>query len=132
MGIHLIWDNEEKTVLRHIYEGEWTLEDLHAMIDSTYKWIDTVGHSQIVNIIADLSQSATPPSKVLSASRHYRSKRHARQGIQVIVGSSLRLTFMKIITQAAMAIVPQARNVRFADTVEEARQIIQENHQPTN
>lgn len=129
MSIQLNWCNEEKTILCHNYEGTWTLEDLHNMIDKSYSLIDSVGHAGIVDIIADVSQSQTPPGKLLSVSRHYRSKRHERQGIQVVVGTSLRLSFMKIITQTAMAIIPQARNVRFASTVEEAHQIIKSNRQ---
>lgn len=132
MAIRLSWENEEKTILRHLYEGEWTLEDLHKMIDTTYEWIDSVGHLMLVDIIADLTQSASPPSKILSANRHYRNKRHEQQGIQVIVGSSLRLTFMKIITQSLMSIIPEARNVRFASTVEEAHRIIREKRQHAN
>lgn len=127
MSILIDWDNEEQTILRHTYSGGWTLDDFYWMLDSTYDIINGVEHS--VDIIADFLSSAPPPRNIISALPYYQQKRHPRQGLQVVVGTSFLLIFTKAVTQAASIAIPQARQVRFTSILEEARALLRQARQ---
>ena len=35
MTIRVLWHNEQKTIIRHRYEADWTWQDFHDALDET-------------------------------------------------------------------------------------------------
>ena len=126
MPLEINWVNEEKTIMMHKYIGSWTIEENMAHLDTVYEIIDNLEHNQKVDMIIDVQQIGYPPTGMMSRGlQYYRNKRHPQQGILVIVGKTFLLSFMKGLTAVAATVIPQAKQVRFVDTIEEALHYIQ-------
>lgn len=126
MPITTQWDNEDKTVIYQQYVGKWTLDDFRATIDTTYDLINSTDQLASIDIIADVSQSQFPDREIFSVAEYYKEKKHHKQGMYVIVGSNTILAAMRMITRVARVLIPQARTVQFAPTVEKARKYLQQ------
>ncbi|MCA9891092.1 MAG: hypothetical protein KC546_22095, partial [Anaerolineae bacterium] len=59
MGIQLVWEDDDKTILRHIYEGIWTVADFIGAVDESRKLLLEVEHP--VDLIIDMREAAGPP-----------------------------------------------------------------------
>jgi hypothetical protein len=119
MGIRIVWDDEQKTIIRHVYEGRWTLEDYYALIDANYHEIDSVNHR--VDIINDLRKMTGMPSNLTAAIRYAARHAHKNEGINVMVGST---TFIKILVETINKVVGEHTEVIYTDTIEQAYKII--------
>ena len=92
MPIHITWENEEKTIIRHAYEGKWTVQEYYELIRNNYKHVDSVNH--IVDIINDLRNTNQLPSDMIPAIRYAIKNRHPNEGINVMVGASLLIQML--------------------------------------
>jgi hypothetical protein len=120
MGIHVHWDNPEKTILVETFEGNWTLDDYHRMIDAAAALLAQEDHP--VHVICDGTQSKTLPSQMLSGVRYAIKKMPQNQGIVVFVNANM---FAKTIINIAKKLTPLLVNtIEYADSVEAARAII--------
>jgi hypothetical protein len=121
MAGRIEWDNEEKTILLNIYEGDVVLEDYYRVTDLTFDELNKVPHTVHTIMIRNVKTTPTSMSKVMQ----YANKRTpANLGMSVIVGGS---QFTKIIVRMAKVIAPKlSKQVYFAESVEEARKIIAE------
>ncbi|MEL7236056.1 MAG: hypothetical protein AAGK74_16240, partial [Chloroflexota bacterium] len=59
MGIRVVWDDDEKTVVRHIYEGTWTWRDFREAVHKAWAMMHTVDHT--VDAILDLRNGDVIP-----------------------------------------------------------------------
>jgi hypothetical protein len=89
MPVSVIWDNEEQTTIRYIFEGRWTLDELFAVMEQEDQMMTSVEH--MVDIIVDFQNSGTVPDhlianfpKIFESS----SASHPNVGITVIVGAA--------------------------------------------
>jgi hypothetical protein len=98
MGITITWDNKEKTIIRHIYDGPWTLEDYYALVDDNYHLIDSVDHR--VDIINDLRNMGPVPSGIIPAIRYAAQKAHRNEGLNRIVGNQFVTTHLATINRS--------------------------------
>jgi hypothetical protein len=119
VGIHIVWDNDERTIIRHVYEGKWTLEEYYALIDQNYNEIDSVNHR--VDIINDLREMSGVPSNMTTAIRYAARRAHKNEGINVMVAPP---TFVKILVEAINNAVGEHTEVLHTKTLEEAYDII--------
>jgi hypothetical protein len=119
MGIRVEWDNLEKTIIRHIYEGTWTIDDYYGLIDENYAQIDSVDHR--VDIINDLRDMAGTPPNMVPAIRYAARKAHEREGINVMVAST---RYVQMLVDAIDRAVGKPTMVIHTRTMEEAREII--------
>jgi hypothetical protein len=125
MAIQVIWDNPEQTIIRYIYDGRWTWEDLARARDEVHRMLDTVDYR--VGIIVDVQKSSMLPSGALTRARQMATatpKYHQNEGSTVIVGAntlirSLFDMFRKIYTTLSGNIV-----IDFATSLDEARRIL--------
>jgi hypothetical protein len=118
MGITAVWDNDEKTIIRYIYDGSWTWDDFYTAFGQAYKMIDTVNHR--VDIIVDVRMSSLLPQNALSRGRQLSTSTHTNQGRTIVVGAnalmrSVSNIFNKVYTKAADDL-----KISFVRTMEEA------------
>jgi hypothetical protein len=119
MGIRIEWDNEEKTIIRHVYEGLWTLQDYYALIDENYRQIDSVGHK--VDIINDLRKMAALPPDVAAGIRYAVRHAHPNEGVNVIVAPP---DYVRLLIDAINKAVGAVTEVIHTDSIEKAYAII--------
>lgn len=116
------WDNEEKTILLTIYEGNMLLEEYYRVIDETFEAISPLPHS--VHTIMLRQNVKSVPATMSKVLQYANKKTTPNLGINVIVGAT---AMTKMIVRLAKVIAPRlAKEVYFANSLEEARQIIAE------
>ena len=120
MGIILVWDDDAKTILRHIYDGQWTTADLYRAIDESRRLLLEVKHP--VDLIIDMRTSADPPPGVLLAYQYADRQKPANQRLVVMVQTGTAMRTMNRITDK---IAPKtAQNRYLVDTMDEAFDLI--------
>lgn len=120
MGITLVWEDDEKTILRHIYDGQWTTADLYRAIDESRRLLLEVKHP--VDLIIDMRTSADPPSGVLPAYQHADRQKPDNQRLVVMVQTG---KVMQTINRVTGKVAPKtAQNRVLVDTMEEAFALI--------
>jgi len=119
MGIRIEWDNEEKTIILHIYEGLWTLQDYYALIDENRRQIDSVGHR--VDIINDLRKMAVLPPDIAAGIRYAVRHAHPNEGLNIIVASP---DYVRLLIDAINKALDAVTEVIHTDTIDKARAII--------
>jgi hypothetical protein len=116
------WDNEEKTILRTTYEGNMLLEEYYRVTDETFEALSHVPHT--VHTIMLRQNVRSVPATMSKVLQYANKKTPPNLGINVIVGAT---TSTKMIVKIGRVIAPKlAKEVYFANSLEEARQIIQE------
>jgi len=122
MGIRAIWDNDNKTLVRHIYESRWSLEDYYSLIDRHVAMLAEVDHE--VDIINDLREAGPLPAGMASAIKWAARKAPANEGINVIVGAN---QFVKSLIDTVNKVAgPDVTAVTHVSTLEEAYALIAE------
>jgi len=121
MAGRIEWDNEDKTILLNTYEGDVVLEDYYRVTDLTFDELNKVPHTVHTIMLRNVK---TTPTSMSKAMQYANKKTPANLGMSVIVGGS---HFTRIIVKMAKVIAPKlAKEVYFAESVEEARKIIAE------
>jgi len=120
MGIHIEWDDDQQSIIRHVYDGLWTVEEYYALVDENYRLIDSVNHR--VDIINDLSKMSGVPQNMIPAIKYAANKAHHNEGINVMVASP---TFVKLLIGLVNNAVGDVTEVLHTDTVENARAMIE-------
>jgi hypothetical protein len=122
MGIQAVWDNEEKTIIRHVYNGKWTLEDYYHLIADHGAMVTPLGHT--VDIINDLREAGPIPPGMATAIKYAARKAPANEGINVIVGAN---QFVKALIELVNKVAgTEVTEVTHVATLEEAYAIIAE------
>ncbi len=123
MNGQLIWDNEEKTVLRQVYQGSPTVNDIQEMAAQTYDLLMAVPHKVHLIIESGLMNKAARDSFV-QASRTLDQKVAPNQGMVVVVNETAG---MQVFVKTVGVRAPRAStNVHTVRTLEEARTLIAE------
>ena len=87
MPITSIWDNNEKTVLRHVYDGSWTWNDFKANLLKSRAMLDGIQHK--VDLIIDTRNGKLLPDGGVGSLHTLRGGNHPNLGKTVLVGSNL-------------------------------------------
>lgn len=120
MGVHLIWQDDEKTVLRQVFVSSWTLEDFRQASETTQKLLNGLPHT--VHLILDHSQSEHTPSNILSLIRDLDQYVAENQGTVVVVDAD---DFLRDMLGVAKRLAPRAtENGYFASSLADAMAII--------
>ncbi|MEO8609041.1 MAG: hypothetical protein ABI690_14220 [Chloroflexota bacterium] len=129
MPISNSWDNDEKTIIRMDVSGIWTWDDLNRAFDESSAMLDSVNHT--VYPIVDLSQSQNIPANFIPNARSLMKKRHPRSGMAVFVGASALVISLWRMFARIYTIIAREQDFAFADTVDEARSILNQHVQST-
>lgn len=126
MPISVAWDNEEKTVVRFVYEGKWTWEAFYEKIDEANKLMDTVD-KPCVSII-DMRQSNFLPRGAAVHIRNVirKSMSHNNSGISVFLEANVIVEAMIEVLKKSYPDILDNTEWLYAKTLEEARKIAQE------
>jgi hypothetical protein len=121
MNIELVWDNDEKTILRYIYGRSWTWADFNTAAKEAYEMLDAVEHK--VSIIMDFQNAnIIPQGAITHVQRAFSTPRHANISTTVIVGSSAN-TFLQAIAGVGRKLSRSGSNdwqLTFVSTLPEA------------
>ena len=85
MGIAVVWDNSEHTIIRFIYSGQWSLDNFYQALGESHQLLDTVTHR--VGVIIDMENSKLVPNGVLSHGKNVSMRKHPNLGKSIIVGA---------------------------------------------
>lgn len=100
MSINVLWDDEDRTVLRWNFIGKWTIQDFYDVYDKLNTALTESPHK--VNVLLDMTESSQIPNGFMSALRSVRSRpAHDNMGVMASIGNSMFVrtfvnTFSKI------------------------------------
>jgi hypothetical protein len=122
MPVNFVWEDEEKTILHHIYEGMVSSEEYFKAVIQNYEMQQTVTHP--VYVISDLVNAKSAGKLLFSvAGKETEKYLPPNQTLVVVVSTDL---FTKVILQIAKTVAPKtSANVVRVSTLEEAYQIIE-------
>jgi hypothetical protein len=124
MGIHFIWADDEKTILCHAYDPEWTLEDYYGLVDQHNAVLATIPH--IVDLICDFRGTVHLPETILAAFRYDINNTPPNEGLKVVVGATyLTETLIQAVYNTSLIEIPEPLYVK---TLEEAMELIERAH----
>lgn len=116
MGLAVCWENREKTIIRMVCEGTWSLEDLHTMLDQHEAMITAVLHP--VDTIFDMSNSGVMPGGILSVrGRFNRKNTMGEKGLLIVVGAN---SFAKTMLTMINQMLTQPMKIYFTASVDDA------------
>ena len=122
MGIRLLWGNEEKTILRHIYDGKWTVDDYRGAMEESRQMLLSVQHP--VDLIIDMRKSASPPFGILPAYQETDQLVPDNQRLVIMVKPGM---IMKALNRIITDIAPRSSaNGIIAESMDEAHALIAE------
>lgn len=122
MSVTPIWDNEEKTIIRHVFQDRWTIGDIWQSAGEAWHMMRTVEHR--VHAILDLRAGNMYPSGVLSLSNRILSQRPSNAGSIVLVGSGGLVRMLVSAFRKTYARLHPTVGIHVVDTLEEAYAII--------
>lgn len=120
MPITVQWLDDSKEILYENFIDPWTLADYHWMVDQAAEHLATVPHT--VHIICDSTQSKVLPANMLAGARYASKKRSRNEGSVYFVRAN---RFAQTVVTMAQTIFPNLNNLYFAETLEDAVQMIQ-------
>jgi hypothetical protein len=122
MAINVDWDNEEKTIVRFLYSGQWNMSELSAAVQESNKLMDRVNHS--VGCIIDIRDSNLIPSGVLSMGRSVVVRKHPNQGNSIVVGANTFIVAMFDVFRKVYHTKFVEAEYKFVRTLDEARSLL--------
>lgn len=120
MGVKVVWDNDERTIVRYVFAKQWKWDDFYAAVDTALMMIDSVPHH--TGTIFDTPMGMSIPSHLLTHVKNVISRRHERTVVIVIIAQGLYIrSLLQIATKLSRDI---AQKVQAVTTIDEAREII--------
>jgi hypothetical protein len=120
MGIKVLWEDQDRTIIRQVLKGRWTVEEYLHSAEKIYKLLNGLPHT--VHIITDAQESDGVPANFLSIARRLNELVAPNQGLVLITASD---PHSRTIIEAARKIAPQAtHNMHYVDTIKDAHQFI--------
>lgn len=122
MSIRYDWYNADNTVIRLVFEKEWTWDDYINIQALLFAMIDTVNHS--VHYLVDVSAVRSLPLSALSKLPTIFSRNHPRRGKTVIFGAN---PIVQNIWNLLRKVLPQMHEPRyvFVPSIIEAEALLQ-------
>lgn len=120
MGIKVIWDNDEKTIIRYCYDSQWTLSDFNEAYTESRALLNTVDHK--VHFIIDIRDSHILPNGALSRGRTITNSPHPNEGRTAIVGANAVIRAVMNLFRRIYGAKFEESKFIFVDSLENARQ----------
>jgi hypothetical protein len=118
MGVHVRWYDRDKTILHIQYEGQWTLDDFHAMLQESN---EMTRQSRPFVAIGDFSLSSMIPNGLLSTGRRIEQSTPSHRLMLVLIQPNM---LMNLLIRSVSRIYPRMfDNMHIASTFEEAVQM---------
>jgi hypothetical protein len=113
------WDNDEKTIVRHDFQGKWTWEEFLAAERKANELVAGVTHR--VDIISDMREGTMPREGALANARGVIKRLKPNIGVIVVVTNPLLAVTTTFFKKADRDF---DRVVRASNSVQDARQLI--------
>jgi hypothetical protein len=120
MGLHVYWENDQKMIIRQVYDLTWTWDEYLAAFAKIRQLGQEVDYP--IGMISELGNiRSVPPNAILYGARGIRSLPSNIVLTVMVTPSHLAQSLLKIILTAT-----QFKNIETAQTVETAREMILE------
>lgn len=114
--MQVIWDNNEQTVLRLVFEPHWTRDQLRSSLDTIWQTLEQANHA--INIIIDQTETPISASDFVNHAKLIGGLvEHANAGALAIVGADRET---RALCSTASYRNTLCRNLNFVDTLDEA------------
>lgn len=124
MPVHIVWDDDDRTIIRYDYEGRWTWEELYIASKQVPDMFSAVSHS--VDVIHNLTGSRGLPGGALSHANRLSTQLPDNWGVSVVAGSNM---FVSGMLNVFRKIYRQFGERYFTTTtLEEAYALLRERH----
>jgi hypothetical protein len=121
MGVTVMWDDDEQSIVRLNFEGDWKLDELRAIGQRGMLMMHSVDHP--VCMITDFTRSKTLPLGILWQTRElYRLRPENWRTSIVITQDAIIRNLAEIFSQFYM--IPRQHALFIVKTDPEARQIV--------
>jgi hypothetical protein len=129
MGVEVVWENEEKTVLRFIYLKGWTWDDVYTGGKQAREMMDSAS-SPVVQII-DFTKGGVMPSGVPVHFRNMQKMLDSKNnsGITVVLAGSTTKAFVNSFIKLFRQTFPDAKqNAKWfvVDNLDDAKKLAAE------
>lgn len=126
MGIEVVWDDDEHTMVRYIMEDPWTWDDLGNAFRQTHAMMDTVEHK--VHSIMDMRKTRNIPSHAFTRIKQAGVNdpghpNHSR--LTVFVGASLFAKALLSVIGRTYRGLNDYNDFRFVETLEQAYTLLE-------
>lgn len=121
MGIQVLWDNDEKTIIRYIFDADWSWNDFFNAFRQAKALIDV--ETNDVGVIMEATRPVLHfPPNFLTHMKKALKGRHPRTKIVVAI---IRNPFARTIVQSLMKITGHdGKLIHICDSVDHARTLI--------
>lgn len=121
MGISVAWDNTDRTILRMVCEGYWTLEEFYDANRQLISAMNSTPHQ--VHVILDTMHSRAVPKGFMTALRGLRlNSTYPNMGLMISIGNN---AFVRAFVNLFLKIHPKkAADFLMAGSEEEAYEIL--------
>jgi hypothetical protein len=113
-GVGLCWDNEQKTVLRYTFVGDWTWDEYLERLNEGRNMMAEVEHS--VCILNDMQKIGKLPPNFASTAKSVISSRPKNTGLAIFVTSN---AFFKVMYRVLAQLIPNVPTEYILVTTEE-------------
>jgi hypothetical protein len=86
MAVLTQWDDPQRTILRYVFSGRYTWEDLHTAAKSAQRLLDSVYHP--VDVILDIQHSSHTPREFIGEFRRLATITHPNTGLHILVSNN--------------------------------------------
>lgn len=127
MPITTIWDNKEQSIIRHIYEGNWTWEHFHDSMKHASDMATSVNHT--VGLIIDIRSSTLFPQGLVTQINRLHTRKSAwKPHITILVGANAFIHALYTAFRGITTNTNKSTGQRFmlVPTLEEAYLILQQ------
>lgn len=123
MGLHVNWEDEQKIIIRQVYDLTWTWDEYLAAFVKIRQLANEVDYP--IGLLAEVGRiRSVPPNAILYGARGIRSLPTNIVSAVMVTSSPLALSLLYVILTAT-----QFKNVQTASTVEAAKQMIADKRQ---
>jgi hypothetical protein len=126
MTVTAIWDNDEKTIVRYIFEAGWTWDEFFAAKKRAHDMMDTVTHK--FGVILHMPAENVIHPDILANARNGLLSKHANTSLIVVVSTR---PFIRTMIETLVALAPLANTgLETAATLDEARLMVNQRLHP--
>ena len=122
MGIRVVWDNPQQTIVRYIYDERWTWDEFFRAKAEAAALIGTVDYK--VGVIMDAPPNVQLPPNMLTHAKSALQNRHPNTAMIVIV--TTRPFLRTMINTLVKLTKGQHASIYLCANVDEAREIIRD------
>ena len=118
MGLHIYWEDDQKIIIRQVYDLTWTWDEYLAAFEKIRQLGNEVDYP--IGMISEIGNiRSVPPNAILYGARGIRSLPSNIILTVMVTSSPLALSLLKVILTAT-----QFKNIQTAATVADARRMI--------